>query len=284
MHLYPRVRLCLLLAIGLACWQLACAQDPSVAPQPLPADIQQLKSEITKPVPLPCIQPAPLVGLKDYNGPLKKTVGIFARALERKSVHPPHYKPGLVLCSLGLKDKFVLFVQDSLDAAAFLETGFWAGMDQASNRDRGFGQGAQGYGKRFGADFAGQSSSRFLTDFAYPSIFSEDPRYYRLAEGRVRTRFIHAVGHAFVAHRVNGASIPNYSEWLGTVSAVTLSNTYHPGNERGVGPVAESVGFSVLQDMGFDVLREFWPEISRKLNLPFRGEHEVRVAKPDSIH
>jgi hypothetical protein len=28
--------------------------------------------------------------------------------------------------------------------------------------------------------------------------------------------------------------------------------------------------------MGFDVLREFWPEVSRKLKLPFRDEHEVK--------
>jgi hypothetical protein len=30
----------------------------------------------------------------------------------------------------------------------------------------------------------------------------------------------------------------------------------------------------VLQDMGFDVLREFWPELARKFNLPFRGVRE----------
>jgi hypothetical protein len=27
--------------------------------------------------------------------------------------------------------------------------------------------------------------------------------------------------------------------------------------------------------MGFDVLREFWPDISRKFKLPFRGEPEL---------
>lgn len=48
-----------------------------------------------------------------------------------------------------------------------------------------------------------------------------------------------------------------YSQWLGTASAVALANTYHPGNKRGVGRAAERVGFSILQDVGFDVLREF---------------------------
>jgi hypothetical protein len=64
----------------------------------------------------------------------------------------------------------------------------------------------------------------------------------------------------------------NFSEWLGAASSVAVSNTYHPDNRRGFSPAAQRVGYSVLQDMGFDVLREFWPEISRKFRLPFRGQ------------
>ena len=53
---------------------------------------------------------------------------------------------------------------------------------------------------------------------------------------------------------------------------MALSNLYHPGNRRGFGPVAEEVSFNVAEDMGFDIVREFWPEISRKLNLPFHDD------------
>lgn len=51
-----------------------------------------------------------------------------------------------------------------------------------------------------------------------------------------------------------------------------LRPRYHPDNQRGFAPTAERVSYSILQDMGFDVLREFWPEISRKFKLPFRGQ------------
>jgi len=212
--------------------------------------------------------------LGDYDGPLKKTVGIFARKLERKAIHQPHYKPDAILCSLELKDKFVLFVMDSIDPASFLNSALNAGLAQAQDDDRTFGQGAAGYGKRFSASFADQASSKFFTDFVFPTIFSEDPRYYRLASGSGGSRFLHAVEHVFVAHRDNGDRMVNFSEWLGTTSAVVLSNTYHPGNERGVASAVQTVGLSVIQDMGFDLLREFWPEISRKFRLPFRGESE----------
>jgi hypothetical protein len=222
-------------------------------------------------VPPPCIQPPPMVRIEDYNGPLQKVVGTFARPLERKSVPLSRYKPGVKLCTLTPKDKFLLFVQDSFDPVTFLGSAFDAGIDQAEDTDHSYGQGAQGYGRRFGAEYAGQASSRFFKDFAYPSLFSEDPRYYRLARGNPRKRLLHALGHAVVGHHDNGREMFNFSEWLGTASAVVLSNTYHPDNRRGFAPAAESVGYSILQDMGYDVLREFWPEISRKFKLPFRA-------------
>ena len=156
--------------------------------------------------------------------------------------------------------------------ATFLEAGFLGGLDQAENRDPSFGEGAQGYSKRFAAEFADQASSRFFKDFAYSAIFKEDPRYYRLIHGRGRQRLMHAVGHAFLAHRDNGEVMFNFSEWAGTTSSVALSNVYHPGNRRGIGPAAEQVSFNVLEDIGFDIVREFWPEISHKLKLPFRDD------------
>jgi hypothetical protein len=215
-----------------------------------------------------------MVGWEDYRGPLAKVVGIFGRKLERKSVHPPHYKPGAVLCTLELRDKFILFVQDAVDPVTFLNAGFNAGISQAENDDPSFGQGAAGYGKRFGANLADQASSEFFKDFAYPTIFSEDPRYYRLAHGATGKRLFHAVSHSVVAYRENGTQMFNFSEWLGTASAVALSNVYHPDNQRGFAPAAQRFGYDLTNDIGFDVLREFWPEIARKFKLPFRDRNE----------
>jgi hypothetical protein len=256
------------------------AQGLPAPPQQPPAAPALLQKEAAKTVTEPCVQPAPMVRLEDYNGPWKKVVGTFARPLERKAVHPPHYKPGVKMCTLKFEDKFALFVQDTFDPVTFLATGFNAGLDQAENTDHSYAQGAEGYGRRFGAEFAGQASSRFFKDFAYPWIFSEDPRYYRMIHGRAGRRLLHALEHAVVAHRDDGKRMFNFSEWLGTTSTVVLSNTYHPDNQRGFAPAAQRVGYSILQDMGFDVLREFWPEISTKFKLPFRAEPEW--VNPDS--
>jgi hypothetical protein len=258
----------------LACGLQARAQEetPSTAqPQEATLPTQEQGQENSQAT---CVQPAPMVRWQDYQGPFAKVVGVFGQRLDRTSVHPPHYKPGALLCSLTTKGKFVLFVENSVDPVTFLGAAFNAGIDQAEDSDHSFGQGAAGYGKRFGAELADNASGEFFKEFLYPTIFSEDPRYYRLAHGSTSRRLLHAVEHVVVAHQENGGHMFNFSEWLGSASTAALSDTYHPDNRPGVGPAARAASYGILQDAGFDVLREFWPEIARKLKLPFRGQNE----------
>src|SRR5208283_3560761 len=91
-----------------------------------------------------------------------------------------------------------------------------AGISQAAHDDPSYGQGAGGYGKRFGAGVAGAASSQFFKDLLYPTIFSQDPRYHRLGHGSKTTRFLHAVKHSIVAHREDSSQMFNFTEWLGT--------------------------------------------------------------------
>ena len=221
-----------------------------------------------------CLQPVPMLRWEDYRGPFKKTVGIVARRIERKSAMPPHYKTDVALCTLATRDKFRLFVQDTFEPLSFLSAGFNSGLGQAQNQDVKFGQGSLGYGKRFATNFAGQTAGLFFNEFLYPTLFREDPRYYRLAEGGPKERLLHALEHAVIAHRDSGRRMFNFSEWLGNTSSVIVNNTYHPGNQRDPGAVARAVGYNVMIDTGFDVLREFWPEVARKLKLPFRDRRE----------
>ena len=221
-----------------------------------------------------------MVQLQDYNGPLHKVIGTFTRKLDRQSVREPHYKSGAVLCSLEMKDKLFLFLRDAVDPETFLAAGFNAGISQAENNDPSFGQGGEGYAKRLAASYTDETQFRFFKEFAYPTIFHEDPRYYRLGQGTVKRRLLHAVEHAVRAYDDDGDPMFNYSEWLGEISGTSIANLYHPGNRRGVGPAARNVAIDVGMDIGYDELREFWPEIARKFKLPFRDQNEP---PPDAI-
>ncbi len=242
--------------------------DPAQKTPPSAAD-SSLQSSSNQ-----CVEPEPLMSLEDYHGPFKKLAATLSRGLERKTAHHPHGKPGAMLCSLDAADKFRLFAVNTVEPLTFVVAGFHAGLDQAQNNDPQFGQGAAGHGKRFGAAYADEASANFFGTFLYPAIFHEDPRYYRLVHASGGRRLVHAMRHTFLAHSDSGAIMFNFSEWLGTASSASLSNIYHPGNRRGFGPTAENVAISISIDMGFDILREFLPDIFRAFQVPFiRPEH-----------
>jgi len=211
-----------------------------------------------------------MVRWQDYKGPLAKTVGFFGQKLEVRSVHGAVYKPGAVLCTLTTKEKAELFVVDFTNPVTFLAAGFNAGIGQAQNSDPRYGQGFNGYAKRFGASLADQASDAFFKDLVYPTVFSQDPRYFRLGRGGAFRRVVHAVSHVVIAHNQDGAPMFNYTEWVGTATTVALGSTYHGNQEHGVGPYVESGAIDIATDAGFDVLREFWPDIVRGLKLPFK--------------
>lgn len=239
-----------------------------------------LLAQSTAPVPAesseeqPCLTPARLFSADDYQGPFNKTVAYFSRKLEIKTVHS-HHPVKRKLCALDAGEKFNLFVSNSFEPVTFVGAGFSAAIAQAENNDAAFGQGMAGYGKRYGVALTDSIASDFFHTFAFPALFRQDPRYYRRLEGSAGERFAHAISHVFVAHSDSGGKMFNFSEWAGTIASIALANTYHPGNKRGFGPAATGVGTSVGTDMGFDVLREFWPEIVRKFKLPFRSRDEL---------
>jgi hypothetical protein len=220
--------------------------------------------------PEPCAQPARMFDMHDYTGPFSKRLATPQEKVGATSLRLPD-GGNLRPCPLNAGEKFSLFVHKSTRPTAFLHAGWDAGLSQIQNDDPTFGQGAEGYGKRYGAAVADKTSRNFFGAFLYPTIFSQDPRYYRLGSGTGGERFRHALTGVFVAHSDSGGTMPNYSEWLGTASYKALGNLYHPGNSRGFVPTAKRTGISIGTDVGWDVAREFWPEIAHKLHLPFKN-------------
>jgi len=80
-------RMVAILAAALAFGGAMQGQQDGDGSPALPSKIQ---AEETQPnATAPCLQPPPLVGWEDYQGPMRKVVGAFARKLERKAAHPP---------------------------------------------------------------------------------------------------------------------------------------------------------------------------------------------------
>jgi hypothetical protein len=169
---------------------------------------------------------------------------------------------------LTAKQKFALASRDTFDPVSLLGVGITAGIEQANNTYAGYGQGAAGYGKRFGAQFANGRSSDFLSHAVFPSLFHQDPRYYYQGSGSVKSRVIHAVSFAFVTRSDSGHPMPNYSYLLGDMCSGALSNLYYPQADRGANLVFTNAAIGLAGRAGATVFREFF---SKRLTTNVSG-------------
>lgn len=191
-------------------------------------------------------------------------------------------------------EKFHLFAKSAFDPVTIGVVGVQAGLSQAENEFPGYGQGAQGYGKRFGASLADEVSSGFWSNYFYPVLLKEDPRYFRLGEGSFKQRFWYSARQEFVCHTDKGGRAFNFSNVLGAFTTGGVSNLYYPGNTRvrTIPATATRPAIPVYEnDRGFvltlsratialgygmmgGLFDEFWPDIQHKLGHRPRAERE----------
>ena len=171
------------------------------------------------------------------------------------------YNPAAV--PLNPRQKFELAWKATVDPVNFGLTAAVAGIQQAANQFSGYGQGAQGYGKRFGAAYADSVTGTFVGGAILPSLLKQDPRYFYKGTGSRHRRFFYAVANAVICKGDNGHWQPNYSSVLGSLAAGGLSNLYYPATSRnGVGLTFENTLIGVGGSAMSAVVEEFF---SKKL-------------------
>jgi hypothetical protein len=163
--------------------------------------------------------------------------------------------------------KFEVVARGSFDWVEFPWYGVLAGISQAQNSEPGYGQGAAGYGKRYGAAFADGTIENFWTSAILPSLLHQDPRFYQQDKGGFWHRTGYAVSRIFVTRSDSGQSQFNTSEILGSAIAATISTySYHPQAEKTLSNTASVWGTQVGYDTITIVVKEFWPDIRRKIS------------------
>jgi hypothetical protein len=168
---------------------------------------------------------------------------------------------------LSVGEKFKVTARSSFDPVTFVWHGLQAAISQANNSEPTFGQGAEGYAKRYAENFADGTIENFTTQAIFPSLLHQDPRYFQSGRGGVKHRILYAVGRIFVTRTDSGQSQINYSEFLGSSTAALISTySYHPKEDRDLSTAASvwasEVGFDTLNNL----IKEFWPDIRRKLH------------------
>jgi hypothetical protein len=161
--------------------------------------------------------------------------------------------------------KFKVVARGVFDPTEFVLVAFVAGLGQASDSDPSYGQGAQGYAKRYGTAYGDNAIENFMAYAVFPSLLHQDPRYYQLGHGGFKKRAGHALSRVVITRSDSGQAQFNYSEIFGAASAAAISTyTYHPQSERSFGNVATVWVTQMGWDAATYMVKEFWPDLRKK--------------------
>jgi hypothetical protein len=184
---------------------------------------------------------------------------------------------------LTTQQKFAVSLRGSFDYVQYPWHAFLAGISQAQDSEPGYGQGWEGYGKRFAASFADGAIENFMTGAVFPSLLRQDPRYFQLGHGSFTHRALYAVSRNLVTRGDSGKNQFNFSEVLGGATSAAISTySYHPKgklvttttpgvyryipSDRTLNNAAGVWATQYAYDTMTIVLKEFWPDIRRKVH------------------
>ena len=159
--------------------------------------------------------------------------------------------------------KFRLFFKSSTDPWPFFLAGVVSGIGQADNSYPEWGQGMQGYAKRFGAAYSDAFIGNFFGNAVLPVVLHEDPRYFQKGTGSPIKRFLWAASSTVWCKRDKGGWGPNYANVGGNLIGAAIARSYYPDSERSVGDVfSDGLTVSAEGIVGAEVI-EFWPDLVR---------------------
>lgn len=185
----------------------------------------------------------------------------------------PNYKtvndPSVPFIPITLKEKFRL-VGHYFDPFTFAYLTGIAGIEQATDVKPGYGQGLRGYGKRYGADFTDGFTNELFVTGVFPALLHHDPRYIRKGTGSPWGRTGYALSRILITRTDAGGSAFNISEFAGNIASGAISTVYYPSDERNASGIFARTSTQLGYDSLFNVLKEFYPDISRKLSRKHR--------------
>jgi hypothetical protein len=173
--------------------------------------------------------------------------------------------------ALTTREKFSIAVNDSFDRGTFMLAAGFGGYGQLRESTPSFGHGITGYARYWGAAYADQVVANLMTEAVYPTILRQDPRYFRRGTGNGWSRLGYAAGQIFVTHSDSGATRFNFSEIVGNMTAVGISNAYYPDN-RDIPNAAFKFGIQIGTDMTGNILKEFGPDLSGAFSRIFHRD------------
>jgi hypothetical protein len=252
----------LTLAVCFVLW--ASAQETPAAP-PAPAPTAPLKADASDSSPLADpLSPVPAQAIL----PPKEDKRIFGVLPNNRTT-----ENSIPFQPLSPGHKMLIAAKDSFDYPVYPTSGLFAVLYQLENQNPSFGQGMEGYAKRLGTSYGDQMIGNMMTEGLWPSVFRQDPRYFRKAEGSKKGRLLYAVEQIVTCRNDKGERVFNLSEWGGNAMATAISNAYYP-DMRDWNDNLQKWLIAVATDTFSNVLKEFWPDVKHY----WKHRHDAKEA------
>jgi len=203
----------------------------------------------------------------------------------------PHQRPHLIELTranwrpLTTSEKFSFFWRDLLHWETHASLLFDTGLSYATSDRDYLGSGARGFFTRYGINAADEANFTFFNAFFFPSVFHQDPRYIPSDQGSISGRLAYAASRVLITRADNGKSQINASRIFGDFIATTIDSIMYSsyGADVGTGGNFANYGVNLATDAAFDIFKEFWPDLARKMKLNLWLRNIVRGALRDSV-
>jgi hypothetical protein len=174
--------------------------------------------------------------------------------------------PNQNVAPLKPRQKFILFVKETVDPFTFVSAAMGAGMSQAGDNTPKYGEGMVPYSQRLGAAYADMATQNFFSDALLATVLHEDPRYYRMGPAHsVPRRIVYTMSRLIITKTDSGGRTFNFSGIGGMAMGIALSNAYYPSKSVS-GSVTEARFVSSITGFALgNLLPEFWPDVKEKL-------------------
>ena len=180
----------------------------------------------------------------------------------------------------GWKYNFGVARRQALDYSSFIFLGLTSLSAEALNEHPSLGKGADGFYAYTWRGFIDKTDGTFLSAFLLPSLLHEDTRYYPLGAGhKIVTRALYVISRQAVARTYGGRQTPNIAGLGGKVLTQYISRNYYPAGASDFGTLAEKFGYSVMRDVIFSSIREFYPDIAAH----YIKKHRQKVARQANL-
>ena len=186
---------------------------------------------------------------------------------------------------LGWGYNFSVATHQAFDYSSFVFLGLNSISAEGLNEHPKLGKGVDGMYEYTWRGLIDKTDGTYLGAFLLPSLLHEDTRFYALGKPHpIAIRELYVISRQGVARTYDGRQTPNIAGLGAKVLTQIISRQYYPAGTSDFSVLATKFGYSVMRDVIFSSIREFYPDIAAHYIRKHRAKLLQQQQAPASTH